>query len=138
MLSDARRVSRDKPRGSAADRPDTTTRKTLIMKINDFIRYTMIATTNSNYPKSQRFLLCQDTQRKTWELLDLAVRCMKGYMQKSTLTNMDILVEELRWRIRDSYNLEYISMHRYTVWIAQIDEIGRMIGGWMKKISEKK
>lgn len=130
MSSDACRVSRDATRGSAEP-----SRKTLVMKINSFVRYTQIATTNSNYPRGQRFLMCQDTQRKAWELLDLAVRCMKGYMQKSTLHSMDILIEELRWRIRDSYDLEYISMHRYNVWSEQIDEIGRMVGGWIKKKS---
>jgi len=58
---------------------------------------------------------------------------MKGYTQKSTLVTMDILIEELRWRIRDSHELKYISMHRYTVWSSMIDEIGRMVGGWIKK-----
>jgi len=136
MLSDERCVSRGAARGSAPPNSKAP-RKTLVEKINDFVFYTQIATTNSNYPKAQRFLLCQDTQRKSWELLDLAIRCMKGYLQKSTLHNMDILIEEIRWRIRDSYELEYISMHRYNVWSEKIDEIGRMVGGWIKKENAK-
>ncbi|WP_363176764.1 diversity-generating retroelement protein Avd [uncultured Selenomonas sp.] len=137
MSSDERCVSRGAQRGSAEQSPQGAPRKTLVAKINEFVRYTQIATTNSNYPRSQRFLMCQDTQQKSWELLDLAIRCMKGYMQKSTLNSMDILIEEMRWRIRDSYELEYISLHRYTVWSKKLDEIGRMVGGWIKKKSRE-
>ena len=45
---------------------------------------------------------------------------------------MDIEVEYLRTLIRKSHALGYINIHRYEVWISHVNEIGKIVGGWMK------
>lgn len=56
----------------------------------------------------------------------------KGYGQKTTLERMDIAVEKLRWKIRESERKKYISLERKYKWMKLVDEIGQMIGGWIR------
>ena len=107
--------------------------KMLLEKLFDLSEYTELALTQSGFPRAQRYTLCAQIRGRLDEIRNLAIRCMKGYIQKSTLQNMDIAIEQLRWDIRISYRRKYISEHRLDVWMAQVDEIGRMVGGWIKK-----
>jgi hypothetical protein len=50
---------------------------------------------------------------------------------------MDIALEKLRYKIRESAKKGYISLDRRHKWIRRVDEIGRMLGGWMKKLNSK-
>ena len=107
--------------------------KTLLEKLYDLGSYTEIALTQSNYPRLQKYSLCAQIRGRIDKIRDLAIRCYKGYINKSTLRDMDVAVEQLRWDIRISYRLKYISEHRLDVWMNAVDEIGRMVGGWIKK-----
>lgn len=107
--------------------------QTLLEKLCDLGSYTEIALTKSNYPRLQRYALCAQIRGRIDKIRDLAIRCAKGYLNKSTLRDMDVAVEQLRWDIRISYRLAYISEHRLDVWMKAVDELGRMIGGWIKK-----
>jgi len=48
------------------------------------------------------------------------------------LFDFDVAVELMRHRIRKAYRLGYINVHRLDVWTHHVDEIGRMIGAWLK------
>ena len=106
---------------------------TLLEKLFDLSAYTEIALTQSNYPRLQRYSLCAQIRGRIDKIRDLAIRCYKGYINKSTLRDLDVTVEQLRWDIRISYRQQYISEHRLDVWMGMVNEIGRMIGGWIKK-----
>ena len=59
-------------------------------------------------------------------------------MQKSTLQNLDIALEILKYKIRESHTKKYISAHRKHVWIMMIENIGVLVGGWIKIKNEKR
>ncbi len=111
--------------------------KTLVEKIIDLEKYTETALTQSSYVRNQRFLLCADIRKAISEILHLAIRAMKKYHKKTTLQDMDVEVEYLRWLIRISHEKKYITCHRLDVWMRKVNEIGDMLGGWIKKENAK-
>ena len=53
-------------------------------------------------------------------------------------TELDIEVDKLRSYLRLSANpeLKYLSVDKYGNWAAMVDEIGRMVGGWIQSVSK--
>ncbi len=108
-------------------------RETFVDKVEHLDSYTHTALGHSNYPAEQRFYLCLEIQQLMGEIFSCAIRMKKGYGQKSTLERMDIAVDTLRYKIRESERKKYISLDRRHKWIRFVDEIGAMIGGWIEK-----
>ncbi|MBE6101616.1 MAG: diversity-generating retroelement protein Avd [Selenomonas ruminantium] len=86
------------------------------------------------YPKSEKFVLAAETKRAALELMELIISCNKHYMKKTTMRDMDIQLDTLRAMVRLGHTLGFLKNHPYEVLSGKIDEIGRMIGGWMKSI----
>jgi len=86
------------------------------------------------YPKYEKHVLAAEIRNTLAQLIKLTIRTGKKYYKKTTLQDLDIEVEYLRSLVRKSHKLKYINDHRYKVWSSHINEIGRMVGGWMKNI----
>lgn len=84
------------------------------------------------FPRIERHLLCADIRGALAQALRLTVTAWKRYHKKTTLAELDVEVEMLRVLVRKAHALRYISDHRYEVWSRHVDEIGRMVGGWIK------
>ena len=82
------------------------------------------------YPKSERFDLCADIKNGlyfiAWKESDLKKR-------KEYLKNADIEIYVLKTLVRISFLSKYITEKNYMVWNEKLSEIGRIIGGWLKK-----
>ena len=102
----------------------------LIAKLEELETYTHQALIQ--YPKMERHLLCADIRRSIAAIERLAVVAWKRYHKKTTLQELDVEVEVLRMWIRKSVRLRYITPHRYEVWAIHVNEIGRMVGGWLR------
>lgn len=74
-----------------------------------------------------------------------------GITKKTSLTELDVTIEKLRLKLMLAYELGYfafrqkgdaaersevVSEKRYGVLTVMLDEIGRIIGGWIKKVKE--
>jgi hypothetical protein len=86
------------------------------------------------FPKYEKHVLAAEIRVTLADIIKLIVRAGKKYYKKNTLQDLDIEVEYLRSLIRKSYRLKYINTHRYRVWTSHVDEVGRMVGGWLKTI----
>lgn len=106
----------------------------LLAKIEELDAYTH--TVLQQYPKLERHLLCHDIRRSMADIQRHAVVAWKRYHKKTTLQEMDIEVEVLRIWLRKSVHLKYITPHRYQVWATHVNEIGRMVGGWIKATNQ--
>ena len=84
------------------------------------------------FPRYERHVLCADIRRSCNELMRLAVRAAKRYHKKTTLQDLDIEVEVLRTLVRKAHRMQYINHRRYEIWSREIDEVGRMVGGWIR------
>lgn len=69
-----------------------------------------------------------------YTLYRLIVTANKKYYKKTTLQDADVELAVLRGFIRLAANkeLRYLPMNKYENWAKKLDEIGRMLGGWIK------
>lgn len=108
----------------------------------------------NHFPKHEKFALCNRIRNTAYGLYDLITEAQKRYHKKTTLTSMDIMHEQLRMQIRLAYELGYFqfkdgkenanypqqqAIHRLSAIESFINEIGKMIGGWIafERSSEK-
>lgn len=86
------------------------------------------------FPKYEKFVLCARIRGVVDEIIRLIVRAGKRYHKKTTLQDLDIEVEFFRSLIRKAHSLKYINTRRYGVWISHVNEVGRMVGGWIGSV----
>ncbi len=97
----------------------------------------------NHFPRHEKFGLALDIRRAAYDVYGLIVECQKRYQKKTTLTELDIRHEQLRMLIRLANALGYFGFkdgkqdnsdraeHRYLALSRLVDELGKMIGGWI-------
>lgn len=110
----------------------TTDGLVIIERLNDVSRYTRIAL--RQFPKHEKFILGQEIRESILTIRRLTVRALKRYYKKTTLEDMDIEIEVLRHLIRDAVNLEYVDLRRYEEWSRLVNEVGKILGAWLKNV----
>jgi hypothetical protein len=88
-------------------------------------------------PRDYRYTLGADIRLSMNELLRLIIRCGKRYYKKTTLEDMDIELAALRGLVQVAVENKVITLKEYEHWSKLLDELGRMIGGWIKSIKTK-
>lgn len=106
-----------------------------LQKIRDLLQY--LYTSFVKYPKSEKLGLVADYKENLYEFIFLIVSARKKYYKKTTLQDADVRLEMLRMFNDLSYDLHYIDIKRYELIAKQLNEIGRLLGGWIKKVKEK-
>ncbi len=106
----------------------------------------------NHFPKHEKYALSQLIRNTAYELYDLVSEGQKRYQKKTTLTLLDITHERLRMQLYLAYELGYfrfkdgrqveksageLEAHRFSAIGSMVDEIGRMIGGWINKIKDE-
>ncbi len=86
-------------------------------------------------PKSQRFTFGQRIDSITLDVLQLIIRAIYSTEQRAYLVEINLKLEELRvlWRIVQKRY--WISLKQLDYVQRSIDESGRMVGGWIKKVN---
>jgi hypothetical protein len=98
----------------------------------------------NHFPKAEKHGLALELRRAAYDVYALIVECQKRYHKKTTLTQLDIRHEQLRMLTRLAHELGYFGFkdgthdddkkraaHRYLALSRLVDELGRMIGGWI-------
>ena len=106
----------------------------------------------NHFPRHEKYGLAQEIRRAAYDAYGFIVEAQKRYQKKTTLNNLDIRHEQLRMFVRLAYELGYFQFRdgavsdesperlaekRYLALSKLVDEIGRMIGGWMTADREK-
>lgn len=101
-------------------------------KVEDMILYGNQAL--MNFPRAERYAMAADIKRSMYTLYRLIITANKKYYKKTTLQDADVELAVLRGFIRLAANREtrYLPMNKYENWAKMLDEIGRMLGGWIK------
>jgi hypothetical protein len=94
---------------------------------------------SAKFPRSQRFVLARTVQ---WTVLQFQERLIEaGMLDKNDATTAlerleqaDLLLVKLRFYLRLCHDLNLISDGQYGHVAAMVDEVGRLLGGWMKKL----
>lgn len=99
-------------------------------KICDMMDYAYKAL--AQFPKSEKFALAADIKRCMDQIMERSVEGLKKYYKKTTLQQLDVELEKLRLYIRLSHSLGFLPDSKYDKWSAMVDELGSIIGSWMK------
>lgn len=106
----------------------------LYQKVYDLILYSFPIL--NKFPKSQKWVLAQDLQKSMINLLKYILIAHKGYNRKEMLIKADIEIQIIRTQIRLAKDLgsQFINIKRYGIFCEKLSEIGRIFGGYSKKI----
>jgi hypothetical protein len=106
----------------------------------------------NHFPKHEKYALANRIRNTAYEIYDLISEAQKRYFKKTTLTNLDITHEKLRMQFFLANELGYFDFfdgrqtkkppveqaaHRYLTINKMVDELGRMIGGWIQKLKNE-
>lgn len=84
------------------------------------------------FPRDYKYTLGQQMKETCLDMLDAIIEANGAKEKKAPLERASALLERLRVSARLAYDLKVIGMKKYEVLSKYSDEIGRMIGGWMK------
>mgnify|MGYP002513741550 FL=1 len=110
------------------------TQLTILTKLHDMAKYAYPAL--AQFPKSEKFAIVVDIKRCMDAVMEKAIEASKQYHKKTTLQEMDVELEKLRHYLRLSHELGFLPPKKYEMLSRMVDEIGRMLGGWIKYTAE--
>lgn len=115
------------------EHPPKVTDLLIRQKCESMIKYGYVAL--RQFPKFERHVLAAELRTSMWALLRLIVVCNKRHHKKTTLQDLDAELDLLRCQVRLAKALGYLDFQKYEHWAKLNDEIGRMIGGWLKSLA---
>ena len=106
----------------------------ILQKTYDMIQYGYICL--RQFPKSEKFALAGELKVVMAKLLRLIIQANKRYYKKTTLQDIDVELATLKTYARLSKDLEFLPFKKYENWSKMLDEIGKMLGGWIKSTKQ--
>ncbi|PIQ91871.1 MAG: four helix bundle protein [Candidatus Nealsonbacteria bacterium CG_4_10_14_0_2_um_filter_39_15] len=88
--------------------------------------------TVNKFPKSQRFVLGQHIENTVLEILEGIIEANQERNKLPYLKKISVELDKLRILIRLSKDLKFISVRQYSFVAEKINNIGKMLGGWLK------
>jgi hypothetical protein len=100
----------------------------------------------NHFPHFEKYALSQQIRQCMYQVYGLIVEGQKRYHKKTSLTLLDVTHEQWRMYVNLAHSLGYfefkdgrpsdetpkkLAAHRHLAISRLIDELGRMIGGWL-------
>jgi hypothetical protein len=89
----------------------------------------------NKFPKSQRFVLGQRIENKTLDFLHSMIVANAERDKFATLKQASVELDELRILIRLATDLHFVNVKQYGVAAEKMNEIGKLLYGWINKFS---
>jgi len=87
------------------------------------------------FPRSQRFVVAARLQQRALDFQEQIIEAGKASQPLPILRRADVTLAQLRAHFRLSKDLELISIGQYEHGARMMSEIGRLLGGWLKRVS---
>ena len=84
------------------------------------------------FPRDQRFLLGDRIQTAALDVLCLLIEANYARSRAGQLRSANLELEKLPRLVRLAHDLHYLNGRRYQHVAERIDEVGRLVGGWVK------
>jgi len=88
------------------------------------------------YPKNVRFTLCDRIVNFSLDVLEAIIDAIYAKQKTDILHRANLYMEKLRALMQISVNKKYISLQQYEHISKEINEAGKMLGGWIKSCKE--
>tara|TARA_R110001583_G_scaffold34551_1_gene115850 strand:- start:2244 stop:2684 length:441 start_codon:yes stop_codon:yes gene_type:complete len=100
----------------------------------------------NHFPKHEKYGLCLQIRNAAYDTYGLVIEAQKRHYKKTALTQLDIRHEQLRMLVRLAYEMGYFAFkngalvdqapeqlaeRRYHAVAVGVDDVGRLIGGWI-------
>ena len=89
--------------------------------------------TVEKFPRSQKFLLGDRLQQQALQVLEQLIEATYSKERGAFLRAANLGLEKLRFGVRLAKDLHHLDFKRYEFAARAIDQIGRMVGGWLKQ-----
>lgn len=108
----------------------------IFVKTYDLLKWLVPCTLR--FPREHRFMLASRIQTNGYELqraLLVAVKAGNPREEAEALRRADVELAELRLNLRLANDLELLEARGYEHACRLTDEVGRLLGGWQKKVT---
>lgn len=106
----------------------------VITKTYDLILWSCNHT--GKFPRNHRFVLGERIERKLYDLLETLIEAKYSRVRLSLLQRANLQLEILRFQMRLAKDLQCLKVDSYGFATKAIDDIGKLIGGWLKSDSQ--
>ena len=89
----------------------------------------------NKFPQSQRFVLGQRIENKMLDAIHSMIVANALRDKSAALRQVSVELDELRILIRLSKDLHFMNVKQYGVAAERMNEVGRLLSGWMAKFS---
>lgn len=107
----------------------------VITKTYDLILWSCNHT--SKFPRNHRFVLGERLERNLYELLELLIRSKYTKQRLELLEQANLLIEVLRFQMRLAKDLKCLKAESYGFAARTLEEIGKLLGSWIKSSRPK-
>src|SRR3954449_13404962 len=107
---------------------------TVITKTYDLILWSCNHT--SRFPRNHRFVLGERIERNLYGLLEILIAARYTKNRQRLLEDANLTLEVLRFQMRLAKDLQCLKVESYGFAARSIDEIGRLVGGWLRSRPE--
>jgi len=103
---------------------------TVITKAYDLILWSCNHT--GKFPRNHRFVLGERIERNLYDLLEILIRAKYTRHRLELLEQANLVLEILRFQVRLAKDLQCLKVDSYGFAAKAIDEVGKLVGGWLK------
>ncbi len=103
----------------------------VIKKGYDFSKWLLQHT--GKFPKSYRFSLAAKLENAILDFIELATVANMRRDKLPLLKKADEALARLRLLFRLSYEMRFVNLKSYEFGSKQVNELGRLLGGWIKR-----
>lgn len=103
----------------------------LFAKSYDFIRWLIPQTVK--FPREQRFVVAERLQATAMDFMECLYQATDKPRQAESLRQADVKLKQLRFYLRLSYDLELLGIRRYEHASRLLEELGRLLGAWLRQ-----
>lgn len=101
----------------------------IFVRTYDLLRWLIPMTVK--FPRSQRFVLAEAVQRTALQFQERLIEAARADEPLPLLRQADTDLTKLRFYLRLCRDLELMSIGQYGHAARMVDEVGRLLGGWM-------
>jgi hypothetical protein len=108
---------------------------TVITKTYDLVRWSCQHI--SRFPRNYRFVLGERMERRLYDLLETLLQARYTRDRHGLLRQANLSLEVLRFQLRLAHDLNCLRTNSYGFASRALQEIGSLVGGWLKAASGK-
>jgi hypothetical protein len=106
----------------------------VITKTYDLILWSCNHT--SKFPRNHRFVPGERNERNLYNLLETLIQAKYTRNRQRLLEQANLTLETLRFQMRLAKDLQCVKVQSYGFVSKALDEIGRLVGGWLRSRPE--